>query len=107
MSHKVPTVVDELPADRRQFDYIIVGGGTAGCVVAARIAENLPEATVLVIEGGANDFGKEEILNLRGLVDLWGSDEYDYGYYSVPQPNGTTLRLKRSELNADRFRYRK
>ena len=84
----LPTIVDDLPTRRRQFDYIIVGGGTAGCVIADRLAENLPNATILMIEGGESELGKEEILNLNGAADLWGSDRYDYSYRSVPQPHG-------------------
>ena len=81
------TIAEELDSGR-SFDYVIVGGGTAGCVIASRLAEKLPHANILVIEGGANDFGNESILNLKGLTDLWGADEYDYGYTSVPQPFG-------------------
>jgi choline dehydrogenase len=33
------------------FDFIVVGGGTAGCVVAGRLAEN-PHVSMLVIEAG-------------------------------------------------------
>lgn len=33
------------------FDFIVVGGGTAGCTVAGRLAEN-PKVSVLVIEAG-------------------------------------------------------
>lgn len=32
------------------FDYVIVGGGTAGCVIASRLTEYLPEKRVLLIE---------------------------------------------------------
>lgn len=37
----------------QQYDYVVIGGGTAGCVVAARLTEN-PNITVGVIEAGQN-----------------------------------------------------
>lgn len=81
-------IVDELPPTLDEFDYIIVGGGTAGCVIASRLAENLPDKSILVIEGGGSDVGDERILSLKGMVDLWGGD-FDYKYASVPQDFGT------------------
>jgi len=36
---------------QRSFDYVIIGGGAAGCVLAARLSER-PECSVLVIEAG-------------------------------------------------------
>jgi hypothetical protein len=97
MDSPLPTIVEDLPISRRQFDYIIVGGGTAGCVIADRVAENLPNATILMIEGGESELGKEEILNLNGAADLWGSDMYDYSYRSVPQPYGTNTPRPQSD----------
>lgn len=41
-----------VPKDAPQaFDFIVVGGGTTGCTVAGRLAEN-PKVSVLVIEAG-------------------------------------------------------
>lgn len=62
-----------------EFDFIIVGGGTAGNVVAGRLAES-PKASVLVIEAGiANPQDIPEINTPARAFELRGSD-YDWGY---------------------------
>ncbi|GAB2921156.1 MULTISPECIES: GMC family oxidoreductase [unclassified Streptomyces] len=70
------------------YDYVIVGGGTAGCVLAARLSED-PDCRVCVVEGGPSDVGDDRILRLRNWINLLGS-EFDYGYTTVEQPRGNS-----------------
>ncbi|OCT47527.1 Alcohol oxidase [Cladophialophora carrionii] len=44
-----------LPDELAEVDIIIVGGGTAGCVIASRLADTDPQCAILVIEGGPNN----------------------------------------------------
>lgn len=69
------------------FDYLIVGGGTAGCVVASRLSEYLPNKKILLIEAGPSDFNNDRVLKLRELLTLLGG-ELDYDYETTEQPNG-------------------
>ncbi|TDQ55288.1 GMC family oxidoreductase [Actinorugispora endophytica] len=70
------------------FDYVIVGGGTAGSVIADRLTED-PGTTVCVIEGGPSDMGLERVLKLRDWLGLLGGD-LDYDYPTVEQPRGNS-----------------
>jgi choline dehydrogenase-like flavoprotein len=71
------------------YDYIVVGGGTAGSVVAARLAEN-PAITVCLLEAGPTDDGKLEVLSLRNWPDLLGT-ALDYDYHIEEQARGNSL----------------
>jgi choline dehydrogenase len=65
--------------DGAHFDFIVVGGGTAGNTVAGRLAEN-PNVTVLVIEAGVgNSHEIEEITTPSMAMDLRNS-KYDWAY---------------------------
>ncbi|CAF9937390.1 MAG: hypothetical protein ALECFALPRED_007237 [Alectoria fallacina] len=73
------------------FDYVIVGGGTAGLVLAARLSEN-PSTSVAVIEAGSFYELNGNYSEIPALDTLWaGKDpkdtnpEVDWGFDTVPQ----------------------
>ncbi|KAH0497145.1 hypothetical protein TgHK011_004474 [Trichoderma gracile] len=67
------------------FDYIIIGGGTAGLTVASRLTEDA-DVNVLVIEAG-QDRTNDPLVQIPGLVvGMYGKPEYDWNFSSTPQP---------------------
>lgn len=81
-----------------RFDYIIVGAGSAGCVLAHRLSEN-PANSVLLIEAGAKDSKLE--IHIPAAYTKLNRTSVDWAFYSEPQatlggrrlfqPRGKTL----------------
>jgi choline dehydrogenase len=66
------------------FDYVIVGAGSSGCVVARRLIENT-NATVLVLEAGLSPEGVKSISEPGLWTENLGS-QYDWDYAYAPNP---------------------
>lgn len=65
------------------YDYIIVGAGSAGCVVANRLSAD-PKVSVCLIEAGGSD--KSLWVKIpAGIFGLYGNKKYDYTFKGVPQ----------------------
>lgn len=83
--------------DALTFDYVIVGGGTAGSVIAARLAEDA-DVSVALLEAGPPDAGQERVMRLSRWMELLGSD-LDYDYTIEPQERGnSTIRHSRAKV---------
>ncbi|KAL8729077.1 MAG: hypothetical protein Q9166_004994 [cf. Caloplaca sp. 2 TL-2023] len=92
------TTAELAPADTNAFDYLVVGGGTAGCVIASRLAEYLPHKRILLIEAGPSDFMNDKVLKLKDWLNLLGG-ELDYDYGTTEQPNGNShIRHSRAKV---------
>ena len=96
------TTVNLSSAETGSFDYLIVGGGTAGCVVASRLAEYLPHKKILLIEAGPSDYLNDEILLLKDWLSLLGG-EYDYGYKTTEQKMGKSISFRCAMRRLSRF----
>ncbi|NEW77423.1 GMC family oxidoreductase [Streptomyces rhizosphaericus] len=70
------------------YDYVVIGGGTAGSVIASRLTED-PDIRVAVIEGGPSDVDRPDVLTLRRWLGLLGGD-LDYDYPTTEQPRGNS-----------------
>ncbi|CAE6466057.1 unnamed protein product, partial [Rhizoctonia solani] len=81
------------------FDYIVIGGGTAGLTLAARLSEN-PTTTVGVIEAGEY-LPDDPVLNTpASALTIAGNPTYDWMFQSVPQvyANNQPINLPRGKV---------
>ncbi len=70
----------------KTYDYVIVGGGSAGCALANRLSVD-PNKSVLVLEAGRRDYKWDVFIHMpAALAFPIGSRFYDWKYESEPEP---------------------
>ncbi len=75
-------------------DYVVAGGGSAGCVLAKRLAES--GASVILLEAGGPD--RTRLVRKPGMIAIFHNvprlkKRLDWGYYTVPQPHALNRRI--------------
>jgi choline dehydrogenase len=80
------------------YDYVIVGAGAAGCVLASRLTED-PAVTVLLLEAGGWDRSLYMKIPLAWR-QIWRGPRFGWGYLSEPEPflDGRRLSLPRGKV---------
>ncbi|HEY6557726.1 MAG TPA: GMC family oxidoreductase N-terminal domain-containing protein [Polyangiaceae bacterium] len=78
-----------------EYDYIIVGAGSAGCIVASRLAQQ-QNVQVLLLEAGATD--QTRFCTVPGMISVVHTvpqvkKRFDWGYYTVPQQHAAGRRV--------------
>ena len=68
--------------DKNTFNYIVVGAGAAGCVVANRLSEN-PDIGVLLLEAGGPD--RNPLIHMPAGFTKLTSPDVNYNFVTVPQ----------------------
>ena len=86
------------PTPSQTFDYIIIGGGSAGCVLANRLSAD-PKVRVALLEAG----GKDNYIWVKipvGYLYCFGNPRTDWGYKTAPEPglNGRSLDYARGRI---------
>lgn len=85
---------------KKHYDYIVVGGGSAGSILANRLSEDSTK-DVLVLEAGRSDYPWDLFIQMpAALMFPSGNPLYDWGYKSDPEPgmNGRRIAQARGKV---------
>jgi choline dehydrogenase len=85
-----------MSSDRQQFDYIVIGAGSAGCVLASRLSES-PRNRVLLVEAGPADRNIWIHIPI-GYAKLFNNTRYNWMYETEPMENGRRVFIPRGKV---------
>src|SRR5947199_5758097 len=85
---------------QQEFDYIVVGSGIGGCVVANRLSAD-PDTKVLLLEAGPPDDDADiHSVELTSLFAVWNKPQFDWGLTTVEEPglDGRKMQLLQGKV---------
>jgi choline dehydrogenase len=75
-----------------RYDYVVIGGGSSGCIAAAQLADD-PNHRVLLLEGGPAAEDHPETLSADGYKDAFINDELFWDRFTTPQAHAANHRI--------------
>ncbi|KAF2226725.1 hypothetical protein BDZ85DRAFT_256659 [Elsinoe ampelina] len=86
--------------EAEEYDFIIVGAGSAACLITSRLSQRLPDHRILVVEAGEHIQNDPNIQTPGLFSTLYANPAYDWDYSSASEPglNGRKLKHPRGRL---------
>jgi choline dehydrogenase len=77
----------------QRWDYVVIGAGAAGCVIAGRLSQTMPDARIALIEAGGERLGlTTKIPGTAFVASTFARRNWNFETEPVPALNGRTLR---------------
>ena len=76
------------------YDFILVGAGSASCLIASRLSQQLPDHRILVLEAGEHIRDDPKVQTPGLSTTLMSDPAYDWQYSSAPEPGLNNRRVK-------------
>jgi choline dehydrogenase-like flavoprotein len=83
-----------LSANTEKYDFVLVGAGSASCLIASRLSQRLPDHRILVLEAGEHIRNDPKVQTPGLSVKLQSDSAYDWRYFTAPEPGLNNRRVK-------------
>ena len=83
-----------ISAGAEDYDFILVGAGSASCLIASRLSQQLPDHRILVLEAGEHLRDNPRVQTPGLSATLQSNPAYDWQYSTAPEPGLNDRRVK-------------